>query len=206
MRSAGAERAGVSNSFVIDGLSLVGFAAVLHGIFLLPMTRARGWAWEHIWLAFLLSGMLLGNWILAFLSLSNPFLIYLAVPSRELIVLARFGVSWGAVAILFGMGMDLIGLSLGYPLIMGLNASVGTFVPLLFLYGSLMFTGRRLLIVTGTAVAIAGIAACSVAGARREPRGINAPTSSGRRFLPGSSLPSCPAFCPAFRTLESHLA
>lgn len=149
------------------------------------MARARGWAWEHIWLAFSLSGMILGNWILASLSFANPFAIYATVPSRELIVLCCFGLSWGVGAVLFGLGMDLIGLSLGYPLIMGLNASVGTFVPLLLLHGSSMFTGRRLLIVAGTGIAIAGIGVCSVAGARREPRGINVPNFPRSRLLRG---------------------
>lgn len=152
---------------MIEGLGLVVAAAVLQGIFLLPMARARTWAWEHIWLAFSLSGMILGNWILASLALPNPLAIYASVPRQELLVLVCFGVTWGIGAVLFGLGMEMIGLTLGYPLIMGLNASVGTLVPMLRLYSTSMFVGRRLLIVAGTAVAIAGVALCSVAGARR---------------------------------------
>jgi L-rhamnose-H+ transport protein len=170
---------------MIAGLSLVVLAAVLQGIFLLPMTRARDWAWEHTWLAFSLTGMILGNWILTWLSLSKPLAIYASVPRQELVVLACFGVCWGVGAILFGLGMDMIGLTLGYPLIMGLNASVGTLVPLLRLYGTSMFAGRRLLIAAGTAVAIAGISACSVAGARREAERHDAQGVSRSRFFTG---------------------
>lgn len=170
---------------MIEGLSLVILAAVLQGIFLLPMARARQWAWEHIWVAFSLTGMIVGNWILTLLSLPKPVAIYTSVPRQELAVLACFGVSWGVGAVLFGLGMDMIGLTLGYPLIMGLNASVGTFVPLLWLYGTSMFAGRRLLIAAGTAVAIVGIAACSVAGARRESHAHRQRSVSRSRFLPG---------------------
>jgi L-rhamnose-H+ transport protein len=100
-------------------------------------------------------------------------------------VLACFGLAWGGGAVLFGLGMDILGLTLGYPLIMGLNASVGTFVPLLWLYGGSMFAGRRLLIVAGTTVAIVGISACSIAGARRESAAHQARSVSHSRFVPG---------------------
>jgi len=170
---------------MIVGLSLVVLAAVLQGVFLLPMARARGWAWEHTWVAFSLTGMIALNWVFTFLTLPQPSAIYTAVPRQELMVLIGFGLCWGIGAILFGLGMDMIGLTLGYPLIMGLNASVGTFVPLLRLYGTSMFAGRRLLIAAGTAVAIAGIAACSIAGARRESHAHQSQSASRSKFLTG---------------------
>ena len=52
---------------MIAGVSLILIAAVLQGVFLLPMQRARQWAWEHVWLVFSLTGMLLCNWILTLL-------------------------------------------------------------------------------------------------------------------------------------------
>src|ERR1035438_4888200 len=73
----------------------------------------------------------------------RPSVLYAAVPWRELAILAGFGLAWGCGAVLFGLGMDMLGLTLGYPLIMGLNASMGTFVPLLWLYGHSMFAGRQ---------------------------------------------------------------
>jgi L-rhamnose-H+ transport protein len=170
---------------MIAGISLVILAAVFQGVFLLPMSRARRWAWEHIWLAFSLVGMLFCNWLLTFISLPAPMAIYAAVPRQELVLLACFGMAWGVGAVLFGLGMEMLGLTLGYPLIMGLNASLGTFIPLLFLHGESMFAGRRLFIVAGTVVAVGGIVACSVAGARRESAALQAQGSSRSRFLPG---------------------
>src|SRR6266568_3439837 len=106
---------------MIVSISLVIIAAVLQGVFLLPMSRTRKWAWEHNWLAFSLTGMLVCNWVLTLCLLPSPALIYAAVPRQELALLAGFGLAWGAGAVLFGMGMDMLGLALGYPLIMGLN-------------------------------------------------------------------------------------
>lgn len=153
---------------MFEAISLVILAAVFQGVFLLPMSRARGWAWEHIWLAFSVTGMIACNWVLTFVLLPNPAAIFAGVPRHELITLACFGIAWGVGAVLFGLAMDMLGLALGYPLIMGLNASVGTLVPLLWTYGLAMFSGRRWLIGVGTGIAIAGISVCSVAAARRQ--------------------------------------
>jgi L-rhamnose-H+ transport protein len=170
---------------MIAGVSLILIAAILQGVFLLPMSRARQWAWEHVWLVFSLFGMLLCNWLLTLLFLPNPLAIFAGVPRREILILAGFGLAWGAGAVLFGLAMDMLGLTLGYPLIMGLNASVGTFGPLLWFDGSSMFQGRRILISVGTIVAIAGIWVCSVAGARRQSSVHRADGASRSKFVSG---------------------
>lgn len=170
---------------MITGVSLILMAAVLQGVFLLPMSRARHWAWEHVWLAFSFFGMVLCNWILTLLVLPNPLAIFARVPRQEILILAGFGLAWGAGAVLFGLAMDMLGLTLGYPLIMGLNASVGTFVPLLWFYGQSMFHGRKLFISVGTIVAIAGIWACSVAGARRQSATHRSGDAPRSRFVSG---------------------
>jgi L-rhamnose-H+ transport protein len=145
---------------MIAGVSLILISAILQGIFLLPMSRARQWAWEHVWLAFSLFGMILCNWILTLLVLPNPQVIFASVPRQEILILACFGLAWGAGAVMFGLGMDMLGLTLGYPLIMGLNASVGI-------------------------VAIAGIWTCSVAGARRQSSAHRLDGVSHSRFVSG---------------------
>ena len=88
---------------------------------------------------------------------------------------------------LFGLAMDMLGLTLGYPLIMGLNAQ--RLAPSAHCCGSTgtsMFHGRKLLISAGThgGDRLAS-GACSVAGARRQKsdtRGDDAPRS---RFVSG---------------------
>ena len=170
---------------MVTGIALTLMAAILQGIFLLPMSHARGWKWEHVWLVFSLGGMIICNWILTLLVLPAPQAIFASVPDREIIILAGFGLAWGVGAVLFGLAMDMLGLTLGYPLIMGLNASVGTFVPLLWFYGVSMFKGRELLICVGTLVAIGGIWMCSVAGARRQSSAQETGGVSRSKFVSG---------------------
>jgi L-rhamnose-H+ transport protein len=153
---------------MIVGVCLILVAAVLQGVFLLPMSRARHWAWEHVWLVFSLTGMILCNWLLTSVALPDARAIFASVPRREILILACFGLAWGVGAVLFGLAMDMLGLALGYPLIMGLNASIGTFVPLLWFDRRSVLDGRGLLVSLGTIVAIAGICLCSIAGSRRQ--------------------------------------
>lgn len=153
---------------MIAGLFLVVFAAVLQGVFLVPMRFTRQWAWEHIWLMFSVFGMLVFNWTMALVFLPSPRAIFAAVPRHDLVVLVMLGAGWGVGAVLFGLGMDKLGLALGYPIIMGLNAAVGTLLPLVSLVGSELLAGRSLYVLAGTAIGITGIIVSSVAGARRE--------------------------------------
>jgi L-rhamnose-H+ transport protein len=167
------------------GLSFAILAALCQGLFLLPMSRTRDWKWEHSWLAFSATGMVLCNWVLALLLLPSPWAIYAAVPRQEILTLVAFGIVWGVSAVMFGMGMDMLGLTLGYPLMMGLNASVGTVIPLLWFNGQSMQGHSGAIILSGTAVAIAGIAICSVAGARKASVAQKSHPANRSRFVSG---------------------
>jgi L-rhamnose-H+ transport protein len=166
------------------GFLLVLLAGLLQGTFILPMTLVRKWSWEHTWATFSLLGMVVFNWIITLLFVPNIFSVYFASPSRDLAILALFGLGWGIGAVLFGLGMARLGMALGYPIIMGLIASLGALIPLLVFFPQTLFTPRGLILLAGTAVVVIGIAVCSVAGSRKVPLAIksdtvrsNAPTS-----------------------------
>jgi L-rhamnose-H+ transport protein len=142
-------------------------AAALQGTFVLPMTMVKQWSWEHTWATFSLLGMLVFNWIITLLLIPNIFAVYAATPPRDLAVLALFGLGWGIGAVLFGLGMDRLGMALGYPIIMGLIASLGALIPLLVFFPQTLFTTKGLVLLAGTALVILGIWICAVAGSRR---------------------------------------
>jgi L-rhamnose-H+ transport protein len=146
-------------------------AALLQGTFVLPMTLVRQWSWEHTWATFSLLGMLVFNWMITLVFVPNILAVYAASPGRDLAVLALFGLGWGVGAVLFGLGMDRLGMALGYPIIMGLIASLGALIPLLVFFPQTLFTTRGLVLLAGTAMVIFGIVLCSVGGSRRAPSG-----------------------------------
>ena len=162
------------------GIAYVLVAGILQGIFLLPMDHIRGWRWEQSWLAFSFFGMLAFNWLFAFMTLPQLPEVYRAVPVEDLSSLAVFGLGWGLGAVLFGLGMARLGLSLGYPIIMGLIASVGALAPLLIFFPNTLWDQKGLLIIAGTFVVVLGIVICSRAAARRETIGVGAHNDVGR--------------------------
>src|SRR5882757_2134848 len=131
------------------------------------MTLVKQWAWEHTWATFSLLGMLVFNWIITLLFVPIIIAVYSASPARDLAILALFGLGWGMGAVLFGLGMDRLGMALGYPIIMGLIASLGALIPLLVFFPRMLFTTKGSVLLAGTALVIVGIVLCSVGGSRR---------------------------------------
>src|SRR5712671_301747 len=153
------------------GFLVVLLAGLLQGTFILPMTLVRKWEWEHTWATFSLLGMIVFNWIITLVLVPNILAVYAASPGRDLAVLTLFGLGWGVGAVLFGLGMDRLGMALGYPIIMGLIASLGALIPLLVFFPQTLLTLKGLVLLAGTALVIFGIVLCSVGGSRRAPSG-----------------------------------
>ena len=165
---------------LLAGLLLVLAAGILQGSFVLPMTLTRQWKWEHNWAVFSLLGMLVFNWMIASQVLPDLAGAYRNTPLRDLQVLLLFGALWGVGAILFGMGMDRLGMALGYPIIMGLILSLGALIPLLILNPAGILSSPGVLLLVGTAVTIVGIVACaSAAGMKQASPGIKDKSATG---------------------------
>jgi L-rhamnose-H+ transport protein len=152
---------------LLMGFVLVLLAGLLQGSFVVPMTMVRNWSWEHTWAMFSLLGMIVFNWMITLVLVPKIFAVYVASPPRDLAILALFGLGWGVGAVLFGLAMAKLGMALGYPIIMGLIASLGALIPLLVFFPQTLFTSRGLTLIAGTAAVVFGIFICSVAGSRR---------------------------------------
>ena len=154
---------------IVAGFLLVLLAGLLQGTFVLPMTLVKRWSWEHTWATFSVLGMFAFNWIITIFFVPEIFKVYAASSSRDLCILALFGLGWGVGAVLFGLGMDRLGMALGYPIIMGLIASLGALIPWLVFFPETLLTSKGLILLAGTAAVIFGIVLCSIAGSRRKP-------------------------------------
>ncbi len=170
---------------LLVGFVLVLLAGLLQGTFVLPMTLVRRWAWEHTWATFSVLGMFVFNWIIALLLVPNILSVYESVSPREIIILVVFGAGWGMGAVLFGLGMDKLGMALGYPIIMGLIASFGALIPLLIFFPQTLRTGKGLLLVAGTTLVILGIGLCSAGGARKQASFGTTTTTKAGSFTAG---------------------
>ncbi|HNW59615.1 MAG TPA: L-rhamnose/proton symporter RhaT [bacterium] len=167
---------------LLTGFLFVLIAGFFQGSFVLPMTLTKNWQWEHTWATFSLLGMLIFNWLIALLIIPDIWSIYKAVPATDLIVLILFGAGWGIGAILFGLGMERLGMALGYPIIMGLIASLGALIPLVIFFPATLMALRGMVLLAGTAIVILGIVLCTIAGSRK-----HAATTAGTALKVGVS-------------------
>ncbi len=153
---------------LLIGFVLVAIAGIFQGSFILPMTMTKKWQWEHSWLTFSVLGMIVLNWILTLIFIPNIFSIYEGLPTETLLTLIFFGLGWGTGAVLFGIGMDKLGMSLGYPIIVGLVASMGALIPFFVFHSADVFTIKGLLLGIGTILVVIGIIICTKAGSLKQ--------------------------------------
>ena len=150
------------------GLGLTLLAGLLSGNCMLPMKFAKRWPWESVWLIFSVVSLLILPWTLAFATLGNPFADYSALPAHAFLAPVLFGAGWGVAQILFGISVVRLGMALGYSIIVGLGAMLGTLIPLMVKHREIAFSSRGASIWIGVAVMIAGIAVSAWAGRLRE--------------------------------------
>jgi len=153
----------------LQGILLVVLAGILQGSFILPMTLVKNWNWENIWLVFSIFGMVILNGLIAFTLFDDLPSIYNQVELKELVILCLFGFGWGLGAVLFGIGMDKLGMSVGYPIIMGLIASIGGLLPMLVQHSEDALKPSGVLLIIGNVIIISGIIICSKAVAQKTP-------------------------------------
>ena len=150
------------------GLLLTLVAGLFSGSCMMPMKFAKRWPWENTWLVFTVVSLLILPWTLAFTLLHDVVAIYWALPAKAFVAPLVFGFGWGIAQVLFGLSIARLGMALGYAIIVGLGALLGTLVPLLVRNREVLATGRGTLILTGVAIMLLGIAVSAGAGKARE--------------------------------------
>ena len=112
------------------GLLLVLIAGLFQGSFLLPSKWLRDWKWENYWLLFSISAYLICPWLLAIATVPNLWRLYQNLESSIAIPVVLFGLGWGLGAVTFGLGIEALGLALGFAVIVGVATIAGTLLPM----------------------------------------------------------------------------
>jgi L-rhamnose-H+ transport protein len=150
------------------GMALILMAAIAVGNCMLPLKFTRVWKWENTWLVFSLVSLVVIPWAMAAVAIPDPAAVYARASLRELAVPFLFGAGWGIAQVLFGLTIVRLGMALGYAIIIGLGAMLGTLVPLVAQHPELLGTAKGVLVFAAMAIMIGGIAVCSWAGRQRE--------------------------------------
>lgn len=152
------------------GLGIAGVLAggFLNGSWVLPMKRLSGWRWENTWLAFSVLGLIVVPWVVAVGTVPQLGQILGSTSGSTMAKVLVFGFGWGVGNILFGLGVNRLGIAVGYGIILGLIAPIGTFLPLIVLHPERLWTQQGLALMVGTVLVLIGIIFCGIAGRRRE--------------------------------------
>jgi L-rhamnose-H+ transport protein len=150
------------------GLLLTLVAGLLAGNCMLPMKFAKRWSWENTWLVFSVISLAVIPWALACGLVHDVGAVYSALPASAFVAPLVFGAGWGIAQIMFGLSVARLGMALGYAIVIGLGALLGTLVPLFVKNREVIGTGRGALILSGVAIMLLGIAVAARAGKLRE--------------------------------------
>ena len=153
---------------LLVGCAAIAAGGLLNGTFAYPMKLVRCWAWENIWFLFAIFGLLLFPSLVAFGTINGLWQLYATVPSSQLLAALLLGVAWGGGSLLFGLGISALGFSLGYAIVMGTTAVLGTIVPALTLDRSLLASQRGAKLVASLVLILTGLALCAIAGRKRD--------------------------------------
>jgi len=140
----------------------------LNGSWVLPMKRLSKWRWENTWLAFSIVGLVVVPWIVALATVPQLGAIVGGASGPTMAKVLIFGFGWGVGNILFGLGVSRLGMAVGYGIILGLIAPIGTFLPLIVLHPERLWTRQGVALIIGTVLVVVGIIFCAIAGRRRE--------------------------------------
>ena len=149
------------------GFLLVIVAGGLNSSFALPLKRTSKWAWENTWLVYSVMGMVVLNWAFAAASVPQLGTVYARAGMAAVSMVLLFGLIWGIASVFLGLGFDLVGVSLSFPITIGLSAALGALIPMasrpkVFLEPGGMAT------TLGVAVMLVGVGLCALAGVRRD--------------------------------------
>jgi L-rhamnose-H+ transport protein len=167
------------------GIIIVLLAGVCQGSFMLPSKWMKGWSWENYWLIFAVTAYLICPWLLALATIPQLLEVYRSATPSALALVAIFGVCWGVGAITFGLGIEALGLALGFALILGVAAIAGAVIPLFVNTPETLFSTQGVVLAGALVLMLLGLTVCSFAGKWKEA---GSATGSRTRYQRGLLL------------------
>jgi L-rhamnose-H+ transport protein len=158
-------------SGTIYGLSLIVLSGILQGSVLSPMKFLRKWPFENIWLLVSTFAYLVLPMAVALATIPHLLLTFEHTSAATLERTLLFGLGWGLAAVTFGLGCELLGLAIGYAIILGLGASIGSLVPLIGQHRDQLWRRAGLGTIAGVGLLIVGVILFSLAGKKRDQLG-----------------------------------
>jgi L-rhamnose-H+ transport protein len=152
------------------GIGLVGIGAVCGGLFALPSKFAGDdTPWEKLWgFFFLFAAVMIPP--LGLLLVKGAWQCWGAVGAVVLFPIV-FGALWGSGSAAAAVAYKLIGISLGFAIVPGVQVVVGPLVPMFVQHPETILTLQGGVVMLGIAIGLAGVVTCGRAGMLRSKGG-----------------------------------
>ena len=167
------------------GMMSAVFSGILNGSFAVPMKRNIKWEWENTWFLYSVSAMIIYPVLIVLLAYPELPDIYRDTDARILCQTFLLGCGWGIGSLTFGLGLHLLGFSLGYTMIMGIIAVTGSLVPMCVHNPQMLYSRTGMIILFAMVVAILGVVFCGQAGQKRAMSSSDANTKKKSSFRQG---------------------
>ncbi len=150
------------------GFLTILLAGLLQGTVLTPMAYLKKWSWENIWLVYASFAYLLLPWVFGLSTIPHLVSVFASTAQGVMFRTLVFGFFWGLAVVLFGLGIDMLGLALGFAIILGLGTSVGALVPLIGQHRDQLWAPTGVGTLSGVLFLIVAVVLFSMAGKQRE--------------------------------------
>lgn len=142
---------------------LIIIAGLFQGTFGIFIKNIAPLKWENFWIIFSFFAYLLGPFLFAYFQIQNLFPILFSLPLDSLYLPFLFGMIWGIGAVMFGLCVVKIGVSLTYSIILGLVTMLGSILPIFI--NHITFTPQALtFLIIGLVIIISGVVLSGFAG------------------------------------------
>jgi len=151
----------------LSAIGMIAIGSIGASSFYVPFRKVKRWSWESYWISQGLAAWIFAPWLFALISLpegSLPDIIRDAPDSAKWLAIL-FGMLWGVGGLTFGLSIRYLGVAMGQSIALGFCAAFGTLIPPIVAGDSLFKTTEGILMLTGVAVCVAGIAVIGYAGA-----------------------------------------
>ena len=138
--------------------------------FYIPFKKVVGLSWETFWIIGGFFSWIAAPWALALIIVPQTIEVLAQADLSSIFWTFLFGMLWGFGGLTFGLTLRYLGIGLGYCLVLGISAVLGTLVPPLFsgeLFNIAKTTSGQVLLL-GVFICLSGITLSGKSGIRKE--------------------------------------
>lgn len=155
-------------SIFLGGVAIAIVAGFFNGAFVLPLRYARTWGWENTWLVFSCFALILLPWLAAFAFVPHLQSLLQRAPFTYFVPGLIAGFFWGISLVLYGLGLDMVGIAVGNAVVASMSTIAGTIGPLIVYAPDKLLSSTGLVLIAAIVLIVSGIYTYGKAGTRKE--------------------------------------